>query len=62
MTELLLLAGERERLEQLASSCAPSEWAAAGHAGEMLRCFNDGVLPSPEAIQWFLTYFRKKAP
>jgi len=59
-SSLLLVAGERERLSQLASSCAPSEWVMASHAGEILKCFDEGVLPSPEAIEWFLMYFRKR--
>jgi len=61
MNELILNENEREFLGRLASSCAPSEWAISHHAGEILKCIDKGVLPSPEAIQWFLTHFRKQA-
>lgn len=56
----LLRDGERERLARLASSGAPDEWAEASHAGEILKCLYEGVLPSPEAIKWFMERFRKE--
>jgi hypothetical protein len=54
----LLLDGERERLARLASSGAPSEWAAARPAAKIFRCVDAGVLPSQNAIEWFRR-FRK---
>ena len=60
MPSLLLKEGEREQLAQMALSCAPSEGAMAGHASEILKCFDEGVLPIPEAIQWFIGRFRKQ--
>jgi hypothetical protein len=62
VSEQLLRDGERERLARLATSGSPDEWAAASHAGEILKCLDKGIVPSPEAIQWFLTQFRKQTP
>lgn len=61
MIDPLLTPEERTRLARMASSCAPEEWGAAGHAAEILKCLDEGILPSPRAIEWYVTYFRKNA-
>lgn len=58
IANMILTHDERESLGRMASSCYPGEWGAAGHAAEMLRCVNDGVAPSPKAIEWFLRRYR----
>jgi len=54
----LLTNDERFRLEQLASSCAASEWGDAGRAADILRAVDEGVLPPQDSIDWFLRRFR----
>lgn len=49
---------EREALARLATSGAPSEWADAGRAADILRAVDSGVLPPQESIEWFLKRFR----
>lgn len=53
-----LTVDERTALARLASSGAPSERDDAGRAADILRAFDDGVLPPPESIEWFISRFR----
>jgi len=47
---------ELERLRMLASSGYPSEWAASRHAAEIVAVVERGIVPSPEAVRWFLAW------
>ena len=58
----VLTEDERFRLRQLASSGAPSEWADAGRAADILKAVDAGVLPPQDSIDWFLRRFRGAEP
>jgi hypothetical protein len=47
---------EREELMRIAASSSPSSGGA--HALDILAAADDGVLPPPDAVEWFVKHFR----
>lgn len=39
-------------------SLAASKSAGSDHALEILNCVDHGVVPSPEAVEWFVVWLR----
>lgn len=50
---------EREALGRLATSGARDEWGDAGRAADILKADNEGVLPPPSSVEWFVARFRR---
>jgi hypothetical protein len=52
----LITRGEREELMRIAASSSPSSGGA--HALDILAAADDGVVPPPDAVEWFVRHFR----
>lgn len=49
---------QKKALERIAGSDRRDD---RGHAHEILRCIDHGVVPNPAAVEWFLEWLRVDA-
>lgn len=53
----IVSAKQRAALKRIAAG----EGVAAKRAGEILNCVDRGVVPPPEAVEWFVEWIRTRA-
>lgn len=49
---------ERAELMRIASGGSPRPGGVCSRAADILAAVNDGVMPPPESVEWFVLHFR----
>jgi hypothetical protein len=49
---------ECAELSRIASEGSPRKGGVCSRAADILAAVNDGVLPPPESVEWFVKHFR----
>jgi hypothetical protein len=52
---------ERKELERIMSEGSPRAGGVCSRAADILAAVNDGVLPPPRSVEWFVLHFRSGA-
>jgi len=49
---------ERAELTRIAADGSPRAGGVCSRAADILAAVNDGVLPPPRSVEWFVSHFR----